>query len=84
MSVNDIEAQAWWRIAVALSLTATGQLEQAEERAREAVMVAARTDGPMLLGDTMSCLGEVLGGPPTRRVVAECRQSDCSPCRRRE
>jgi len=37
-----------------------GELERAEDRAREAVVIARPTEAPLLLGDTLSCLGEVL------------------------
>ncbi|HLM84726.1 MAG TPA: adenylate/guanylate cyclase domain-containing protein [Solirubrobacteraceae bacterium] len=57
---NHVEARVWWRIAAALALAGMGELERAEDRAREAVVIARPTEAPLLLGDTLSCLGEVL------------------------
>ena len=60
MAANDIEGQVWWRIAAALALAGMGELERAEDRARQALVIARPTEAPFLLGDTLSCLGEIL------------------------
>jgi class 3 adenylate cyclase len=60
MGENDVEAQVWWRIAAALALAELRAYQEAEEHARSALAVTRHTEAPLLLGDTLACLGEVL------------------------
>ena len=60
ISANDVEGDAWWRIAAALALAGIGEPGQGEQLAREALAIARRTDMPHLLGDTLTCQGETL------------------------
>jgi tetratricopeptide (TPR) repeat protein len=57
---DDIDSQARWRAVKAKLLAKQGRLEEAEERAREAVRLAAPTDVLNLHGHCYLALGAVL------------------------
>jgi class 3 adenylate cyclase/DNA-binding SARP family transcriptional activator/tetratricopeptide (TPR) repeat protein len=72
-SADDDEAsQIGWRTARAKALARRGELDQAEQLAREAVERAARTDFLTMHGDALLSLAKVLeGGGDAERLVAE-------------
>ena len=57
---DDVWAQVYWRQAQALVQSARGQHVDAERLAREAVSWAGRSDSPVLQGDALGDLAEVL------------------------
>jgi predicted ATPase len=59
-TTDDFYTQAVWRGTRALILVSTGESEQAERLAREAVALTRETDWPNLVGDALLVLAEVL------------------------
>jgi tetratricopeptide (TPR) repeat protein len=57
---TDLDAQVQWRHARAEALTALGELEEAEQLARQAVELVFRRDSPILRGQILVALAEVL------------------------
>jgi hypothetical protein len=60
MSANNLEPQIWWRTAAALASAGMGDQQGAERQGRAALAVARPTQAPLMLGDALACLGEVL------------------------
>src|SRR3989442_13300161 len=69
-SEDDIEAQTLWRRARATVLTQSGQFDEAERLAREAIALIVDTDGLDLQANTLMDLAEVLrlAGRPDEAV----------------
>ena len=69
---GDIDAQARWRATYAKVLAKRGELDRAEELAREAIQLAEGTDFLDLRGDLANALAEVLhsGGKDDAALLA--------------
>ena len=59
-SVDDFDAQSRWRMVLARILARRGDLQSAEELAREAIEILAPTDFIGILADAHDALGDVL------------------------
>jgi class 3 adenylate cyclase/tetratricopeptide (TPR) repeat protein len=59
-SPDDVVSQSMWRSGRAMALAASGEPEEGERLAREAVELADRTDSHVMRGDARAHLGEVL------------------------
>jgi tetratricopeptide (TPR) repeat protein len=57
---DDLSPQVQWRAARAKALAGLGQTEEAERLSQEAVTLASQSDFPVLRGDALLVLGEVL------------------------
>jgi predicted ATPase len=57
---DDVESQALWRRVRAKVLARLGRHEEAEALAREAVRLISRTESPVMQGNALIDLGEVL------------------------
>jgi tetratricopeptide (TPR) repeat protein len=57
---NDVVSQAWWRQTQALVHAARARHAEAEQIAREAVTWAERSDSPVMQGEALTDLAEVL------------------------
>ena len=71
---EDADAHVNWRRVRAKALARTGQLDEAERLAREAVAIASATDVLDLRADAFADLGEVLrlaGRPQGSRTAVE-------------
>jgi class 3 adenylate cyclase/tetratricopeptide (TPR) repeat protein len=59
-AADDMESQALWRMVRAPILARAGELQQAEELARQAVDLVRQTESPMLQADALAELAVVL------------------------
>jgi class 3 adenylate cyclase len=66
---SDTEIQTWWRQALALVHIARGELDEAEQLAREAVVLAQTTDALESRGNALSNLAEVLAAKDDREAA---------------
>ena len=74
---EDVMTQQAWREAQALVHSARGRNAEAERLAREAVEFGLRTDSPLLRGDALATLAEVLDNADRRdeAVMSSVRRS---------
>jgi len=57
---HDVDAQAQWRAVRAPILARAGRIAEAEAMARDALLLVRRTENPILQGDALIALAEVL------------------------
>jgi tetratricopeptide (TPR) repeat protein len=67
---EDVMTQEVWRGAQALVISARGYHDEAEQLAREAAEFALRSDSPLLRGDALSILAQVLDNAGRRDEAA--------------
>jgi len=76
---DDVSTQVYWRQAKAHVSSVRAEHADAERLAREAVSWAGRSDSPLMMGDALSDLGEVLeaAGNRTEALAAWREALDC-------
>ncbi len=81
---DDVSAQAGWRQALALVAVARGNLADAERLAREAVSWTRRSDSPLMQGDALNDLAEVLDAAGKRAEAVGAWQEALDQYERKE